>query len=242
MMVATRRMAKQALPAVARLAPRTPPKRGARVSAARSARSPPATPVSDAHGSAAAAAAKAPASQDELELEKLDARVSLKKGLRQLEQQLQAEGFDCVAGVDEAGRGPLVRHPQPSPPSDTACLHRVCCSAEANVVTQCGPVVAGACHIPLDVEIEGIDDSKQLNEQQREAAYEALTSHPRVRWCAPFPKKTLSLSLSLSLSFCSFGMSFASNIQRCVRACAQIGRSRRLIVQPSMRSTSSRLR
>jgi hypothetical protein len=42
--------------------------------------------------------------------EKLDARVSLRKGMRQLEQQLQDDGFKCVVGVDEAGRGPLVRH------------------------------------------------------------------------------------------------------------------------------------
>ena len=41
--------------------------------------------------------------------EKIDARVSLRKGMRQLEQQLQDDGFKCVVGVDEAGRGPLVR-------------------------------------------------------------------------------------------------------------------------------------
>ncbi len=52
-------------------------------------------------------------------------------------------------------------------------------------VLQCGPVVAGACHIPLDVDIEGIDDSKELSAEKREALYETLTSHPSIRWYAP---------------------------------------------------------
>lgn len=51
-------------------------------------------------------------------------------------------------------------------------------------LSQCGPVVAGACYIPLDVEIDGIGDSKELKEAEREAVYKALTTHPRVRWCA----------------------------------------------------------
>lgn len=55
--------------------------------------------------------------------------------------------------MDEAGRGPLA-----------------------------GPVVAAACVIPPGVTVPGIDDSKKLNEAQREEIYEALTSHPGVRW------------------------------------------------------------
>lgn len=55
--------------------------------------------------------------------------------------------------MDEAGRGPLA-----------------------------GPVVAAACVIPPGITVPGIDDSKKLNETQREEIYEALTSHPGVRW------------------------------------------------------------
>ncbi|TYZ61420.1 hypothetical protein PybrP1_002970 [[Pythium] brassicae (nom. inval.)] len=72
---------------------------------------------------------------------------------RHFEAAKIAKGFKYVVGVDEAGRGPLA-----------------------------GPVVAAACHVPLDVLLEGVHDSKKLNEAQREALYEQLTTHPRVQW------------------------------------------------------------
>lgn len=72
---------------------------------------------------------------------------------RSFEAAKVAKGFKCVVGVDEAGRGPLA-----------------------------GPVVAAACFVPLDVLVEGVHDSKKLNEAQREALYEQLTTHPRVQW------------------------------------------------------------
>lgn len=50
-------------------------------------------------------------------------------------------------GVDEAGRGPLA-----------------------------GPVVAGACILPTDAALPGVNDSKQLSEKRREAAYELICS------------------------------------------------------------------
>ncbi|MFQ6744978.1 MAG: hypothetical protein ACLRFN_03325, partial [Alphaproteobacteria bacterium] len=55
-----------------------------------------------------------------------------------------ASGFNLVAGVDEAGRGPL-----------------------------CGPVVAAAVVFPdrnVDIPVV-IRDSKQMTQKQREAAY-----------------------------------------------------------------------
>lgn len=55
------------------------------------------------------------------------------------------EGFKCVCGVDEAGRGPL-----------------------------CGPVCAAAVILPVDCEIEGINDSKKLSEKKREALYDVI--------------------------------------------------------------------
>jgi ribonuclease HII len=58
------------------------------------------------------------------------------------EQSLQQKGFQYVAGIDEAGRGPLA-----------------------------GPVVAAAVIFPPDVHIEGIDDSKKLSQSERERLF-----------------------------------------------------------------------
>lgn len=62
-----------------------------------------------------------------------------------LEKACIADGFPIVCGVDEAGRGPL-----------------------------CGPVVAAACILPLDCEIEGLNDSKKLTEKKREALFDII--------------------------------------------------------------------
>lgn len=56
------------------------------------------------------------------------------------------ENVKIVCGVDEAGRGPL-----------------------------CGPVVAAACILPVDCEIEGLNDSKKLSEKKREALFDVIT-------------------------------------------------------------------
>jgi len=61
------------------------------------------------------------------------------------ERQLWTDGYDRVAGLDEAGRG---------------CL--------------AGPVVAAAVILPPEVEIETIRDSKALSEEQRLAARKAI--------------------------------------------------------------------
>ncbi|KAF6261329.1 ribonuclease H-like domain-containing protein [Scenedesmus sp. NREL 46B-D3] len=72
---------------------------------------------------------------------------------RAAEQAMWAKGYKAVAGVDEAGRGPLA-----------------------------GPVVAAAAVLPDDMEFAGLNDSKQMSEEAREELYEQLTSHPDVRW------------------------------------------------------------
>ena len=64
-----------------------------------------------------------------------------------------AGGYQFVIGIDEAGRGPLA-----------------------------GPVVAAACLVPMDVSFEGIVDSKATKEADREDIFNALTTHPRVKW------------------------------------------------------------
>jgi ribonuclease HII len=58
------------------------------------------------------------------------------------EQSLQQKGFQYVAGIDEAGRGPLA-----------------------------GPVVAAAVIFPPDVHIDGVDDSKKLSQTERERLF-----------------------------------------------------------------------
>lgn len=54
-------------------------------------------------------------------------------------------GFSCVCGIDEAGRGPLA-----------------------------GPVFAAAVVLPLDCEIEGLNDSKKLTEKKREELFDVI--------------------------------------------------------------------
>lgn len=73
------------------------------------------------------------------------------KALAVLEDELRKRGFFQIAGVDEAGRGPLA-----------------------------GPVVAAACILPDGLLIEGIDDSKKLLASKREEIYQKLIEHPEV--------------------------------------------------------------
>ncbi len=63
-----------------------------------------------------------------------------------IEKQYQAQGYALIAGVDEAGRGPL-----------------------------CGPVCAGAVILPEGMEELGINDSKKLSEKKREELYDHIT-------------------------------------------------------------------
>lgn len=62
-----------------------------------------------------------------------------------LEQELREEGYFAIAGVDEAGRGPLA-----------------------------GPVVAAACILPPGVTFYGLNDSKKMTEKRRDYLYDLL--------------------------------------------------------------------
>lgn len=62
-----------------------------------------------------------------------------------LERSLREQGFNRVAGVDEAGRGPLA-----------------------------GPVVAGCVVLPADGDQGGFKDSKKLTSRQRENLFSSL--------------------------------------------------------------------
>lgn len=65
--------------------------------------------------------------------------------MKELENALYAEGYRFIAGVDEAGRGPLA-----------------------------GPVCAAAVILPEDAAIDGINDSKKLSEKKRELLFEVI--------------------------------------------------------------------
>ena len=69
------------------------------------------------------------------------------------ENNLRAAGFRVVAGIDEAGRGPLA-----------------------------GPVCVAAVVLPHDFTHPVLNDSKQLSEVKRERLYEEITGDARIRW------------------------------------------------------------
>lgn len=69
------------------------------------------------------------------------------------EKQARKQGFCTIAGIDEAGRGPLA-----------------------------GPVTAAACILPPRLNIKGINDSKQLTPAVRDSLYTQLTEHPDVKF------------------------------------------------------------
>ena len=78
----------------------------------------------------------------------------------EFERDLWSREFTLVAGVDEAGRGPLA-----------------------------GPVVAAAVILPatwangsFDERLIDLNDSKQLTEAQRENFFQIITTHPDLRY------------------------------------------------------------
>ena len=71
--------------------------------------------------------------------------LNLNDKLLQPEQNLRLEGFHLIAGVDEAGRGPLA-----------------------------GPVVAAAVILPISESIPAVNDSKQLSDADRRVLRDRL--------------------------------------------------------------------
>lgn len=67
--------------------------------------------------------------------------------LKKEELELYNQGLQYIAGIDEAGRGPLA-----------------------------GPVVVGVVIMPKESFIEGINDSKKISEKKREMLYEKITN------------------------------------------------------------------
>lgn len=67
------------------------------------------------------------------------------KELSKYEEDCFSRGIELVAGIDEAGRGPLA-----------------------------GPVVAAAVILPKHALIEGVNDSKKISEKKREKLYDEI--------------------------------------------------------------------
>ncbi len=61
------------------------------------------------------------------------------------ENKYKSLGYELIAGMDEAGRGPLA-----------------------------GPVCCAACIMPLDDIIDGVNDSKKLTEKKREELFDKI--------------------------------------------------------------------
>lgn len=71
--------------------------------------------------------------------------------LMHFETAARKKGFRAIAGIDEAGRGPLA-----------------------------GPVVAAACIIPAGFYIENVNDSKQLTPEVRRRIFKHLITSPEI--------------------------------------------------------------
>ncbi len=67
------------------------------------------------------------------------------------ERRARKQGFVRIAGVDEAGRGPLA-----------------------------GPVVAAACVLPQGFSLDLLDDSKKLSDEVRKLLFKELMENPNV--------------------------------------------------------------
>ena len=67
------------------------------------------------------------------------------KEIKKIEEELYLQGVTSIAGIDEAGRGPLA-----------------------------GPVVVACVIMPRDSMIEGVNDSKKVSEKKREKLYDQI--------------------------------------------------------------------
>lgn len=67
------------------------------------------------------------------------------KEIKKIEEELYSQGVTSIAGIDEAGRGPLA-----------------------------GPVVVACVVMPRGSTIEGVNDSKKVAEKKREKLYEEI--------------------------------------------------------------------
>ncbi|ASS75678.1 ribonuclease HII [Tumebacillus algifaecis] len=79
------------------------------------------------------------------EREKAAAYAAWRDGMWKYERAAKQQGYHAVAGIDEAGRGPLA-----------------------------GPVVAAAVILPPGIELQGLNDSKQVAEETRNQLFDLI--------------------------------------------------------------------
>jgi ribonuclease HII len=75
--------------------------------------------------------------------------LQMKQDLREYENKALAKGYEIVAGIDEAGRGPLA-----------------------------GPVVAAAVILTKILDVDGLNDSKKLSSKKREKLFPKIQEMP----------------------------------------------------------------
>lgn len=73
--------------------------------------------------------------------------------LREREDEARKQGYQLIAGIDEAGRGPLA-----------------------------GPVVSAACILPEGFILNGVNDSKKLTPGLRDSLYLQLVENPTIHF------------------------------------------------------------
>jgi ribonuclease HII len=95
------------------------------------------------------------------------------KPIDHYERRLRAEGFNLIAGIDEAGRGALA-----------------------------GPLVAAAVILPDPFDVEGLADSKQLTPLQRDGWFARIQAAAvSVAVCRAFPSRIDHRGLHVSNLF-----------------------------------------
>ena len=97
--------------------------------------------------------------------------------LKKVEEELYNEkGLKAIAGIDEAGRGPLA-----------------------------GPVVVACALMPKTSMIEGVNDSKKISEKKREQLYEQITSEAISYGIGIIDQKEIDEINILQETRCNFG-------------------------------------
>lgn len=84
----------------------------------------------------------------ETKVDKKEKEIERLIALSEYEKKAYEDGYNYIAGIDEAGRGPLA-----------------------------GPVVAAAVILPKGCLIEGVNDSKKISEKKREKLYDDIISN-----------------------------------------------------------------
>lgn len=92
----------------------------------------------------------------------------------QIEEAVRQKGFSRIAGIDEAGRGPLA-----------------------------GPVVSAAVILPADFSCPGITDSKKLSEKKRRQLFPEIMTHAAAVGVGVCDHREIDATNILAAALCS---------------------------------------